>query len=413
MDIIIVGGGIGGLTLALTLHEKGIACQVFEASATIRTEGVGLNLLPHSTKEMARLGLEDALGELAITTRESCFFNRFGQLIWCEPVGRYAGYQFPQLSIHRGDLLQVLVAAVRARIGEDRVHLGHKCTGVEERDGQVEVHFADPGTGASLSSVAGRAVIGCDGIHSAIRAKLYPNEGEAKYSGVNMWRGVTRMHPVRSGASMMRLGWLSTGKMVIYPIRNAIDAEGRQLMNWAAEIETPHHLTRDWNRRGRLEDFLPAFADWHFDWLDVPGMIRNADMVLEYPMVDQDPLERWSFGRITLLGDAAHPMYPRGSNGAGQAILDARALAECLSDTDDVEDALQVYDIRRREPTAEIVRANRTRPPDTIIREVVRRTGDKPFGRIEDVISTEELAAISDKYKDVAGYSLEQVNGAA
>ena len=200
---------------------------------------------------------------------------------------------------------------------------------------------------------------------------------------------------------------------MIYPLVDDVDGKGNQLVNWTTEVLQDSYERNDWNKPGKLDDFIGIYESWKFDWLDVPGMIRNADMVLEYPMVDQDPLERWSFGRITLLGDAAHPMYPRGSNGAGQAILDARALAECLSDTDDVEDALQVYDIRRREPTAEIVRANRTRPPDTIIREVVRRTGDKPFGRIEDVISTEELAAISDKYKDVAGYSLEQVNGAA
>ena len=202
---------------------------------------------------------------------------------------------------------------------------------------------------------------------------------------------------------MVRAGWLATGKMVIYPIRNDVDGEGRQLVNWVAEIETPRHLDRDWNRAGRLEDFLAAFADWHFDWLDVPAMIRSAELVLEFPMVDQDPLPAWSFGRITLLGDAAHPMVPRGSNGAGQAILDARALADALVAIPDPAAALADYERLRLEPTTNVVLTNRANPPDAILREVWRRTGDKPFARIEDVIAAEELRALSEGYKTVAG----------
>jgi 2-polyprenyl-6-methoxyphenol hydroxylase-like FAD-dependent oxidoreductase len=173
--------------------------------------------------------------------------------------------------------------------------------------------------------------IACDGINSAIRKQFFPDEGEPRYSGVNMWRGVTGWKPILSGASMVRAGWLVHGKMVIYPIRPA-GADGLQLVNWVAEIETPNYRKRDWNRSGSFDDFIGAFADWHFDWLDVPAFIRAADSVLEFPMVDQDPLPRWSFDRITLLGDAAHPMVPRGSNGAGQAILDARALTSALSE---------------------------------------------------------------------------------
>lgn len=404
MDVMIVGGGVGGLTLALALHEHNIPCRVFETVPQMKALGVGINLLPHSTKEFARLGLEEALTKVAVTTRENCFFNRFGQLIYREPLGRWAGYDWPQFSIHRGDLQMALYEAVKERLGADRLHLGWQCTRVEYDGPKAIAHFRDPVTGAERPAQSADVAVACEGIHSVIRKQLFPQEGPPIYSGVNMWRGVTRMKPILSGASMVRAGWLSHGKMVIYPIRDNIDGQGTQLMNWVAEIETPRHPERDWNRKGRLEDFLPAFADWHFDWLDVPQMIKDADEVLEFPMIDQDPLPRWSFGRVTLLGDAAHPMYPRGSNGAGQAILDARVLSDCLAETSDPVEALKTYEDKRLTPTAEVVRTNRSTPPDTINREVFLRTGDKPFEKIEDVISNEEMAAMSEAYRRVAGY---------
>jgi 2-polyprenyl-6-methoxyphenol hydroxylase-like FAD-dependent oxidoreductase len=222
-----------------------------------------------------------------------------------------------------------------------------------------------------------------------------------------MWRGATVWPRFLSGASMVRAGWLTQGKMVIYPIRNDVDAAGRQLVNWVAEIETPKYEARDWNRPGRLEDFIGAFADWHFDWLDVPALIRGAERILEFPMVDQDPLPHWSVGRVTLLGDAAHPMYPRGSNGAGQAILDARCLADLLASERDRVAALRAYETVRLPATARVVLTNRASPPDVIIREVWERTGDKPFANIDDVISQEELRALSESYKRVAGYDRE------
>jgi 2-polyprenyl-6-methoxyphenol hydroxylase-like FAD-dependent oxidoreductase len=228
-----------------------------------------------------------------------------------------------------------------------------------------------------------------------------------------MWRGVTRWAPILDGATMIRAGWLAGGKMVIYPIRDRIDAEGRQLVNWVAEIETPRRPGHDWNRAGSVDDFIGAFDDWRFDWLDVARFVRAADMVLEFPMVDHDPLLWWSKGRITLLGDAAHPMVPRGSNGAGQAILDARVLADCLAASDDAGKALEAYEHRRLGPTAEVVRMSRADPPDAILREVFRRTGDRPFARIEDVISLKELTTLSDNYKRVAGYDLESLRGEA
>jgi 2-polyprenyl-6-methoxyphenol hydroxylase-like FAD-dependent oxidoreductase len=406
-DVIIVGAGIGGLTLALTLHRAGIPCRVYEVADEIRPVGVGVNLLPHAVRELAALGLQEALVRVAVTTREAVFFNRFGQLIYREALGRHAGFEWPQFSIHRGDLQAALLEAFKARVGADRLRLGWRCTGADQDGRGVAVHFRRSTDDAGLPDQGGAIVVACDGIHSVIRKHLYPGEGDPVYSGYNMWRGVTRWPPFLSGASMVRAGWLATGKMVIYPIRNAIDAEGRQLVNWVAEIETPHYKRRDWNRPGNLDDFIGAVADWHFDWLDVPTFLRAADVVLEFPMVDQDPLPRWSFGRITLLGDAAHPMVPRGSNGAGQAILDARALADALEAHPDPVRALQAYEDRRREVTSNIVLTNRKNPPDAILREVYLRTGDKPFARIEDVIAREELVALSDGYKRISGSSKE------
>ena len=396
-DILIVGAGIGGLTLALTLHAAGIPCRLYESVPELRAVGVGINILPHGAAELARLGLEDALAAVAVSTQESIFFNRFGQLIWREPAGRAAGFAHPQFSIHRGDLHQVLLRAVQSRIGPACIHTGWHCASFEQDAGGVTLRLRD------RPPLRGAALIACDGIHSAVRRQLYPDEGPPRYSGTNMWRGVTVWPRFLSGASMVRAGWLATGKMVIYPIRDAVDGQGRQLVNWVAEIETPRHLDRDWNRPGRLEDFLPAFAEWRFDWLDIPAMIQAADAVLEFPMVDQDPLPRWSFGRVTLLGDAAHPMVPRGSNGSGQAILDARALADCLSGADNLSAALARYEALRREPTARIVLTNRRNPPDAILREVYQRTGDRPFARIDDVITEAELRALSEGYKAIAG----------
>jgi len=408
MEVVIVGGGIGGLALALSLEKAGVPSRVFESSPEIRPIGVGINILPHATKELVRLGLDEGLARVAVETREAVFFNRFGQLIYREPLGRSAGYEWPQFSVHRGDLQMVLLDAVRRRLGGDRVLAGWKCIGFEQDAQGATALFRSTATGEELPPQRGSVLVACAGIHSVIRKQLHPQEGEPLYSGVNMWRGVTRWPPFLSGASMVRAGWLKCGKMVIYPIRERIDAEGRQLVNWVAEIETPRHEQRDWSRRGRLEDFLGAFESWHFDWLDVPAFIRAADQVLEFPMVDQEPLPFWTRGRVTLLGDAAHPMVPRGSNGAGQAILDARALADALSDSTP-EEALQAYEAKRREATANVVRMNRKNPPDAILREVFVRTGDRPFERIEDVIGLDELKAISDGYKRVAGYDRESL----
>ena len=410
-DIAIVGAGIGGLTLALGLHQAGISCRVYESAPEIKPLGVGINLLPHAVRELDHLGLLETLAEVGVTTRESAFFNAHGQFVYSEPAGRYAGYKWPQFSIHRGDLQAVLLQAVRERIGEQAVVSDHRCTGFEQDEDGVTVRFED-NAGNVLPPVRAALAVGCDGIHSALRKQLYPDDGPPRYSGVNMWRGTIVMKPFLSGASMVRAGWLSVGKMVIYPIRDNVDGQGNQLVNWVAEIEAEQPARRDWNGRGRLEDFFPAFANWHFDWLDVAAMIRNTDTILEYPMVDQDPLPRWSFGRVTLLGDAAHPMVPRGSNGAGQAILDVPCLVGQLRTLGLTPDALTAYDRIRVKATGDVVLMNRKAPPDAILKKVHEITGGKPFTAIDDVISKSELAAISNSYKNVAGLNMESLNNA-
>jgi len=406
-DVLIVGAGIGGLALALELERRRVPCRVFESAPRINALGVGINILPHATRVLAELGLQDALARVAVETAEAAFFNRFGQLIYKEALGRRAGYKWPQFSIHRGDLQAILLDAVRARIGEERLHLGHHCTGFSQHDAGVALAFRERAT------VRGAAAIGCDGIHSVIRKQLYPREGDPLYSGVNMWRGVTRWRPVLGGATMIRAGWLKTGKLVYYPIRDNVDAEGRQLVNWLWEIETPRHSRWDWNRPASVEDFIADAEDWRFDWLDVPAFLRAAEVVLEYPMVDKDPLPAWSFGRVTLLGDAAHPMVPRGSNGAGQAILDAKRLAECILNFKDVQVSLKEYERQRLSPTANVVLENRCNPPDAILREVYERTGDRPFERIDAVISAAELRSLSERYQKVAGYDRQALQSGA
>lgn len=400
--VIVIGGGVGGLTLALLLHRAGIECDVFEAASEIKPLGVGINILPQASAVLcADLGLEAALTEHAVLTREASFFNRFGQLIFTEPLGRDAGFAWPQFSIHRADLHRVLLDAAQDRLGRDRLHFGWRCTRVTPEAATAIASFVDARSGEQQPSQSAGAVIGCDGLHSVVRRQLHPDEGEPIYSGVNMWRGVTRWPPILSGATMVRAGWFTPGKLVAYPIRTSVDAEGRQLVNWLAEISTPEHAARDWNRRGKLEDFIHVFDNWRFDWLDVPAFLGAADLILEFPMIDQDPLPFWTAGRMTLLGDAAHPMYPRGSNGAGQAIMDAKSLAAELARTRDWPDALGRYERARLPATAAVVRMSRTNPPDAILREVYERTGDRPFERIDDVISRSEMINLLDSYRRV------------
>lgn len=401
-DVLIVGGGIGGLTLALSCHQAGISCRVFEAAPEIQPLGVGINLLPHGMRELSELGLADRLAAQAIETKTLAYYSRWGQPIISDLRGRYAGYDWPQLSIHRADLHKVLLDAVRERLGEGAVRLGHKVTRIDQNAARVTVHF-DNG-----NFTHGKLAIGCDGIHSAVRRQLFPGEGPPKYSGVNMWRGAVRWPAFLGGDTMLSSGWMTVGKTVIYPIRPGTpETGGMPLINWVAELERPQAVRQDWTGRGRLADMMPAFANLKFDFLDITGMIEATGEILEYPMVDRDPLERWSFGRLTLLGDAAHPMYPRGSNGAGQSIVDARCLTGQIKQLGAIPAALTAYEAIRGPATAKVVLTNRSDPPDAILREVWTRSGGKPFARIEDVIAKAELEGILDRYKKVAGFDRE------
>ena len=396
-EILVVGGGIGGLTLALALHARGLPSRSYEAAEEFKPLGVGINMLPHAVSVLAGLGLEHQLMARGVEAREFSFFNRHGQFIFSEPCGRFAGYGDRHFSIHRGDLHEVLYDAVTERLGQDAVHMGHRCTGIGQNDAGVTLKFdnAPPRSGA--------VAIGADGFHSAVRRQFYPDEG-MQFGGINMWRGVTRRAPFLSGASVTRVGTVGNGKMTIYPIRQFGD--GTQLVNWVVEQQRDEFGPNDWATPGRVQDFIGPHADWNFDWLDIPEMIGDAEYIFEYPMVDREPVDRWTFGRVTLLGDAAHPMYPRGGNGGAQAILDAETLAALLDRFDDPLVALRNYEIERLEVANRIVLTNREQPPDYIIETVEALTRGEPFDRIEDVIDPAELAAISNRYKEIAGYGL-------
>lgn len=404
--IVVVGGGIAGLGFALALHQQGITCDVYESVPEVRELGVGITLLPHAMRELAALGLQSELEAAGIENLESVFFNRFGQFIYSEPRGRHAGYATPEVGIHRGKLHRILYDAAVKRLGANRIHTNHRCAGVTQDAAGAHVHFVDGSTGAPMACVPADMVVACDGIHSGVRRQFYPDEKVA-FAGINTWRGVTRHKPILTGKSYMRVGSIKTGKMVIYPIVDNIDGQGMQLINWMAEIEGSADEMNDWNRGGKVEDFIHLFQDWKFDWLDVPALIRNADQILQYPMVDKDPVPQWTFGRVTLMGDAAHPMYPRGSNGSAQALIDARTLAGLLAQGHDPLAAMSLYEQNRRDATAKIVQTNRSVPPDFINIKVDALSGDQPFRHIDDLISQAELREISDNYKKIAGFSLD------
>jgi 5-methylphenazine-1-carboxylate 1-monooxygenase len=412
MDIAIVGGGIGGLTLALALHQRGLSCRVYESAPAVKELGVGITLLPHAMRELTALGVGEVLARQGIENRDSRFFNRFGQLIHTEPRGRLAGYPFPEVGIHRGRLHLTLWNAAVARLGPERLLTDHQCVGLEQADRGVTLAFRSSETGAARAPVDADVAIACDGVNSVVRRQFYPGE-DLRFVGINTWRGVTRAKPFLTGRSYVRAGSIRSGNIVIYPIVDDVDGEGRQLVNWTTQVAQPGYDRNDWNKPGRLEDFIHIYASWTFDWLDVPDLIRRSDVILEYPMVDRDPVDRWTFGRVTLLGDAAHPMYPRGSNGAAQAIIDARTLADRLAAGGNPLAALSAYEASRSGPTARVVRANRDHPPDYLIARVEELVGDRPFDDLERYVTRGELQQLSDDYKRVAGFALEDVAGAA
>jgi 2-polyprenyl-6-methoxyphenol hydroxylase-like FAD-dependent oxidoreductase len=412
VDVIIVGAGIGGLATALALHRIGINARVYESVEELRPLGVGINLLPHATKVLGQLGLIDALVEIAVATRELIYLNKLGQEIWREPRGREAGYAWPQLSIHRGELQMILLRAVRERLGDDRIRTGCHLGAVEPiANERVRAAFVRRATGETIAEEVADLLVGADGIHSAVRAQLHPQEGPPTWNGILLLRATTRAPPILSGREMVSIGYPGH-RFVAYPIARRHADGVHPLVNWIAEVAQDAagpFRREDWNRPGSIADVLPRYERWVFGWLDVPAVMRAADAVYEYPCVDRDPLGRWTFGRVTLLGDAAHPMYPMGSNGGSQAILDAKALADALMQEPDVDRALAAYEAARRPATAALVHSNRRQGPSEI-QTIVEQRAPNGFERIESVLSQEELAEISARYKRLAGFDQETVN---
>jgi 2-polyprenyl-6-methoxyphenol hydroxylase-like FAD-dependent oxidoreductase len=406
LRIVIVGGGIGGLVTALSLHGLGpdsdLDVTVLEAVPEVKPLGVGINLLPHAVRELDALGLLPTLEASGITPSTLAYFSAHGQLIWDEPRGRAAGYAWPQLSIHRGELQVILHRAARDRLGPERVLTGRPLDHVEHLpDGTVRCHLTGhPPIDADI-------VVAADGIHSTIRRLRHPGEGMPRWNGALLYRGTVDTAPILDGRTMVWAGHPDQ-KFVAYPILDLPD--GSQRINFIAEYRTHDRQLaerEDWNRRGDLDDIAPRFTDWVFDWVDVPALLHASPGMFVFPMVDRDPLDSWTEGRVTLLGDAAHPMYPIGSNGASQAILDARVLTGCLrSHPTDPDTALAVYESHRRPATGAIVLANRQLGPEAPMQLVHERAPDG-FDSIDDVITRDEILAVTEGYRRTAGFALE------
>jgi 2-polyprenyl-6-methoxyphenol hydroxylase-like FAD-dependent oxidoreductase len=408
-EVLVAGAGIGGLVTALALHRAGAHVRVFEAVERIQALGVGINLLPHAVRELDELGVASSVLAAGLAPASLGYFTKRGEEIWREARGLAAGYHWPQISIHRGELQRVLHEAVRRRIGDDRIHTGRRVVGVDDHAGGVVVEVADR-SGATLERVGGAALVAADGIHSAVRRARHPQEGPPLWNGALLWRGLAEAPRLLDGRTMVWAGHRGQ-KFVAYPLR---DLPGdRQQINFIAELrddgaEAPE--PEDWNRPGLLDDFLPRFEGWRFDWLDVPSLIRAAPGTFVFPMVDRDPLERWSVGRVTLLGDAAHPMYPIGSNGASQAILDAQVLAGCLQrEGDDVVTALARYDELRRPATSAIVHANRGMGPERPM-QLVEERAPSGFAHLDDVITCAEIDELTLDYRRTAGFAVDELN---
>ena len=399
MRVIVAGAGIGGLSAALSLHAAGIDATVIDSAASLRPLGVGINLMPHAVRELTELGLGEELEATGIPTAEMVHFDRHGNRIWGFASGRNIGYRWPQYSIHRGELQMILLAAVRARLGPDAVRTGTAVTGFSESGAGVQVRVRDRLTGTS-STLRGDVLVGADGLYSAVRAQLHPGEPPPRWGGVIMWRGVVEGAPFLTGRTVAVAGTNAALKFVAYPISRQAERRGQALLNWVAEVMLPAGRAEgaDWNRTGRVEDVLPWFADWKFGWLDVPALITGAPRILEYPMVDRDPLPSWGAGRVTLLGDAAHPMYPIGANGGSQAVLDARILAWSLAREATPAEGLAAYEAARLQTVNAIVLACRDMPADRLLQTVSTRAPDG-FSRIEDVLSAAELAAFDQAYR--------------
>lgn len=403
--VIIAGAGPVGLTLAMLLRERGQDAIVFEVVNELKPLGVGINLLPHSVRVLDELRLLPALDEIAIRTSALHYYNKHGQQIWSEPRGQAAGYRFPQYSIHRGQFQMLLFDEAKKRLGIDAIKTGHRLESWRDTEDGIEATFL---TEEGDSKVAGCCLVAADGINSSARKILYPDEGAPIYGGRILWRGVTTMEPFLDGATMFMAGHQDC-KFVAYPIKTL--ADGRRLINWIAELSVPDYQqdVQDWNREVSIDVFKASFENWDFGWLDVPNVIANGERVFEFPLSDRDPIPQWSFGNMTLIGDAAHPMYPIGSNGASQGILDAEKLAMELAAQKTITDAFGKYEAERRPATANIVLSNRKNGPEQVM-QIAEERAPEGFTDIEQVIPREELEAIAARYKQTAGFSVEEVN---
>jgi 2-polyprenyl-6-methoxyphenol hydroxylase-like FAD-dependent oxidoreductase len=405
MKAIIVGGGIGGLTTALMLRARGISCELFEQSDTIRELGVGINTLPHAIRELAGLGLLQKLDDVAIRTDQLFYLTRHGQQVWHEKRGLDAGHDVPQFSIHRGRLQSVIHRAVEERLGRDAIHTGCRLGAFTQDEGGVSAYFFDR-AGCHTKTVRGDILIGADGIHSRVRETLFPDEGPPCWNGLMLWRGARDWPVFLTGQSMVIAGGLNA-KAVVYPIAEGSSPASR-LTNWAVLVRITGGTTQvrraDWSRLGKPEELMPHVAGFSIPQVDFGALVRATPEFWEYPCCDRDPLPYWSSGRVTLLGDAAHPMYPVGSNGASQAILDARCLADALARSEHPRQALVAYEQKRLPMTAEIVRSNRRGGPEGVI-DAVEQLAPDGFDNVENVLSYSQREAIVRGYASKAGFA--------
>lgn len=409
--IVIAGAGPVGLTLALLLNKQGRNVRVYEAVSEIKPLGVGINLLPHSVRVLYELGLGDKLDQIAIRTSALHYYNKLGQPIWAESRGLDAGYQFPQYSIHRGELQLLLLREVQQRLGSDAIVTGHKLTGWRNEGEKINVEFSlsgDSDMDRQIVSVSPLCLVAADGINSTARQILYPGEGVPIYGGRILWRGITQAAPFLDGRTMFMAGHQDC-KFVAYPIASLQD--GKSMINWIAELSVKNYQQniQDWNQEVSIDVFKDSFQDWKFSWLDIPALIHGADHVYEFPLSDRDPLPQWSHGNMTLIGDAAHPMYPIGSNGASQGILDAEKLTVEIVKDQSVRKALVNYEADRRPATGKIVLLNRHNGPEQVM-QIAEERAPGGFADINDVIPQSELEEIAARYKQTAGFTVEAVN---
>jgi len=410
--VLITGGGIGGMALALTLHQIGVPCVVFESVAELQPLGVGINLQPNAVRELYDLGLgAELLDTIGIQAREWALVGRNGNDVYAEPRGLLAGYRWPQYSVHRGQLQMLLYRTVLERLGPDAVRLGHRVAGYRQHDGGVTA-VVQTRDGRTLD-MPGRLLVAADGLHSAVRAQMHPQQPPIQWGGAIMWRGTTPGVPIRSGASFVGVG-SARHRVVLYPISQPDAATGLSTINWIAEITVDNRggwTQGDWNRRVALDEFAHHFDGWNYGWLDVPAMLRGAKEIFEYPMIDRDPVPTWVDGQVALLGDAAHVMYPTGSNGASQAIVDARVLGAAMLDHGVGPAALRAYDDKLCAAVSALVLRNRGAGPFGLLGLVDERCGGV-FDDIEQVIPKAEREAFMAGYKAAAGLAIETLNAA-